>query len=82
VGPWITVHMVWPGLFTWAVVSDVGNLHHIAWAWIPAALLAAFAAPFCARFAYQESAARGETEPDTSPQPDFRLWRPEKEHRE
>ena len=81
VGLWITAHFILPAVWIWAVVSDVGKLHDMAWAWVPAALVAAFAAPFCARFAYQEYVARGQADPDTSPQPDFRLWRPGKQDR-
>ncbi len=78
VGLWITRHLILPAFFIWAVVSDVGKLHGMPWAWAIGAILAAFAAPFCARFAYQEFVARGQAEPDDSPQPDFRLWRPGK----
>jgi len=72
IGPWITAHLVWAGLFIWIVVSDVENLHYIAWAWVPAAIVAAFATPFFARLAYQEFVACGQAEPVDSPQPTVR----------
>jgi hypothetical protein len=76
VGLWIAWHLIWPALFVWAIYSDVTSLRGMSWVWIPAALVAIFAAPFCARFAYQELVARGKYPASTSPDGSSRLWRP------
>ena len=75
-GLWITFQLILPAFFVYAIVSDVVNLKSVSWAWIPAGFIAVLAAPFFARFAFQEVLARGQSEPSTSPAPDFRLWRP------
>ena len=75
VGMWIAFQLILPAMFIACIAWDIVSLYSISWVWIPAAIIAIFAAPFFTRFAYREMVARGNSEPDTSSQPDFRLWR-------
>lgn len=75
-GLWIVFHMLFPACFSFLLVSDLTVFRSISWVWIPAGFIAFFTAPYFARFAFEEMVARGQSEPNTSPQPDFRLWRP------
>lgn len=76
VGLWISFHLVMPAACVFNIYRNVVELHLPGWIWFLAGLVAAFLAPFFVRFAFVEMHGRGMAEPDTSPQPDFRLWRP------
>ena len=76
IGLWIVYHMLFPACFAFLIFSDVVALKGISWVWIPVGFIVIFAAPYFARFAFEEMVSRGQSEPDTSPAPDFRLWRP------
>lgn len=75
-GLWITSRLIMSAAFAFSIYGNVVELHLPGWIWGLAGLLAAFLSPFFVRFAFEAETAGGQAEPDTSPQPDFRLWRP------
>lgn len=76
VGLWIVYRLLMPALFAFRVYTNVVELDLPGWIWFLAGLLAAFLSPFFVRYAFEAERDGGQAEPDTSPQPDFRLWRP------